>query len=144
MECWGKHGKITPVHTLLFFCTFTSLRKQPTFADATTGFPAKGRLRNERRNSILMTYHYPDLGSVSDWSYRVENLLQPIRGNTWIWVVTRHQHGISVLISQASFRWETSGGVAKCGPFSGATPSPIGRVSRREPSPTRHPEYEWT
>ena len=31
--------------------------------------PAKRRLRrNERRNSILMTCHYPDLGSASDWS----------------------------------------------------------------------------
>ena len=26
-------------------------------------FPAKWRLRNERRNSILMTCHYPDLGN---------------------------------------------------------------------------------
>ena len=39
------------------------LRKQATFRDDTTGFPAKWRLRNERRNSILMTRHYPDLGS---------------------------------------------------------------------------------
>ena len=39
------------------------LRKQPLFGDATTGFPTKLRLRNERRNSILMTRHYPDLGS---------------------------------------------------------------------------------
>ena len=44
-----------------------SLRKQPTLGDATTGFPAKWRLRNERRNSILMTRHYSDLGSASDW-----------------------------------------------------------------------------
>ena len=42
------------------------LRKQPTFLDATNGFPAKWRLRNERRNSILMTRRYPDLGSASD------------------------------------------------------------------------------
>ena len=35
-----------------------SPRKQPTFGDATTGFPAKWRLRNKRRNSILMTRHY--------------------------------------------------------------------------------------
>ena len=34
-----------------------SLRKQPTFSEATTGFPAKWRLRNELRNSILMTPH---------------------------------------------------------------------------------------
>ena len=45
----------------------TSRRKQPTFDDATTGFPAKWRLRNERRNSILITRHYPDLSSASDW-----------------------------------------------------------------------------
>ena len=45
-------------------------RKQPTFGDATTGFPAKWRLRNERTNSILMSRHYPDLGSASDRSCR--------------------------------------------------------------------------
>ena len=44
-------------------------RKQPTFRYATTGLAAKWRLRNERRNSILMTRHYPDLGSASDWSF---------------------------------------------------------------------------
>ena len=66
-----------------------SLRKQETFGDATIGFPAKWRLRNERRNSILMTRHYPDLGSASDWSCRVGNLIQPIRSSTQIWVVTR-------------------------------------------------------
>ena len=36
------------------------------FCNATNGFPAKWRLRNERRKSILMTCHYPDLGSASD------------------------------------------------------------------------------
>ena len=35
-----------------------SPRKQPTFGDATTGFPAKWRVRNERRNSILLKRHY--------------------------------------------------------------------------------------
>ena len=44
-----------------------SLKKQPTFRDAITGLPANWRLRNERRNSKLMTRHYPDLGSASDW-----------------------------------------------------------------------------
>ena len=37
-----------------------------------------------------------------------------------IWVVTRYQYGILVLVSQASFRRETSGGVAKCRLFSQA------------------------
>ena len=38
-----------------------SLRKQPAFRYVTTGFPGKWRLRNERKNSILMTGHYPEL-----------------------------------------------------------------------------------
>ena len=67
---------------------FASLKKQPTFGDATTGFPAKWRLRNKRRNSILITRHYSDLGSTSDWSCRVGNLIQLIRSTTQIWVVT--------------------------------------------------------
>ena len=52
-----------------FFCIWLpfSLRKQPTFGDATTDFPAKWGLWNERRNSILTTRHYLDLGGASDW-----------------------------------------------------------------------------
>ena len=58
-----------------------SMRKQPTFGDVTTGFPAKWRLRNGGRNSILITRHYPDLGSdassVLNFSYVIS------RGNQW-------------------------------------------------------------
>ena len=46
---------------------YHGLRKQPTSCEATTGLPVKWRLRNERRNSILMKRHNPDLGSASDW-----------------------------------------------------------------------------
>ena len=87
----------------LEFSLLCSLRKQPTFGDVTTGFPAKWRLRNERRNSILMTRHYSDQGSASDWSCCVGNLIQPIRSTTQIWVMTGHQFGISALVSQTSF-----------------------------------------
>ena len=65
-----------------------SLRKQLTFSDPTTGFLLKWRLRIECRNFILMTSHYPDQGTASDWSCRLWNLLQPIRSTTQIWVVT--------------------------------------------------------
>ena len=41
--------------------------------------------------------------SASDWSCCVGNLIQPIRSTTQIWVVMRHQYGISVLVSQTSF-----------------------------------------
>ena len=42
---------------------------------------------------------------------REGNLLQPIRSTTQIWVATRHQYGISAVISQTSFPGGTSGGV---------------------------------
>ena len=98
-------------HVILIWC---SLTKQPTFYAASTGFPAKWRLRNERRDSVLLTRYYPDLGSVSDRSWRVRNLPQPIRSTTQTWLVTHHQYGFSALVSQTSFREETSGDVAKC------------------------------
>ena len=69
---------------------------------------------------MLMTRHWPDLGSVSDWTCCEGNLLQPIRNTTQIWVVTRHQYGISALVSLTSFLGETDGGVAKCRLFSQA------------------------
>ena len=96
----------------LLFGLIGSLRKLSTFRHATTGFPVKWRLRNERRNSILITRHYPDLGSGSDWLCREGYLLQPIKSTTQIWVVTRHQYGISAVVPQTSFRVENSDGVA--------------------------------
>ena len=60
-----------------------------------------------------MTRHYPDLGRASDWLKQISHAARPIRSSTQIWVVTRHQYGISALVSQTSFRRETSGGVAK-------------------------------
>ena len=98
-----------------------NLRKKPTFGDATTGFPAKWRLRNEGRNSLLMTRHYPDLGSASDWLNQISHAARPVRSITQIWVVTRHQYGISALVSQTSFGGETSGSVTKCRLFSQAS-----------------------
>ena len=88
--------------------------KVPNFATPPT-VSREMTFENERRNSILMTGHYPDLGSASNWSGRVGNLIQPIR------VGTRHQCGISELVSLTSFRRERSGGVANCRLFSQAT-----------------------
>ena len=47
----------------------TSATKQPTFRNATSHsvFPPKCRLRNERRNFMLVTCHHPDLESASYW-----------------------------------------------------------------------------
>ena len=95
----------------------TSPRKQPKFRCATPGFPAKWRLRNERSNSIFMTRHYPDLVSASDWLKHICHAAQPIRRTTQNWLVTSHQYGISVLVSQTSFRGETSGSAVNVGFF---------------------------
>ena len=88
---------------------------------ATTVFPAKWRPRKERRNSILMTGHHPELGGASDWLNQISYAVLSIRSTTQIWVVTCHQYGISALISQKSFGGKTSGSVTKCRLFSQAT-----------------------
>ena len=80
-----------------------SLRKQQTLGDTITGFPANWRLRNERRNSILMTRHYPDLDSASDWLNQIFHEERPFSSSIQIWVVTRHQYGISTLVFRTSF-----------------------------------------
>ena len=70
-----------------------------------------------------MMCHYPELGSACVWSCHVGNLIQPIRSTTQIWVLMRHQYGISALVSQTSFGGETSGTVVaspKCRLFSQA------------------------
>ena len=67
-----------------------------------------------------MTRTYPDLSSASDWLNQISHDARPIRSITQIWVVTRHQYGISALVSQTSFGGETSGSVAKCQLFSKA------------------------
>ena len=91
-----------------------------TFGDATTAFSVKWRLRKERRNSILMTRQYPGMGSVSDWLKQISRAARTIRNTTHTWVLTRHQYGISALVSQTSFRGKTSGRVAECLLFSQA------------------------
>ena len=68
-----------------------------------------------------MTCHYPDLGSASDWLKCKGISLQPIRSTTYIWVETRHQYGISALIT--SFCEGSSGDLARPWLFSQAIQS---------------------
>ena len=58
-----------------------------------------------RRNSIPMTRHYRDL---IGWKFA---------STSHIWVMTRHQYGISALVSETSFHGETSGDDANVGIF---------------------------
>ena len=57
-----------------------------------------------------MTRHYRDLGSASDWLNQISHAARPTRNTTQIWEVTRHQYGISALVSQTSFGGETNVG----------------------------------
>ena len=93
------------------------LRKQPTFDEVTTWALAKRRLSNERRNSILVTRLYPDPGSASDW---LELSFNTMRSTTKIWVETRHQYGISALVTQTLFCESSSGDLVKRWLFSQA------------------------
>ena len=61
----------------------------------------------------MMNFHYPDLGSASDWLKQIFSH----RRTTQIRVVPRRQYRISARVSQTSLREETSGGLKKCGLF---------------------------
>ena len=68
----------------------------------------------------MMTCHYPDLGSASDWLNQISHAARPNRSTTQIWVVTCRQNGISALVSKTLYGGETIGRVAKCRLFSQA------------------------
>ena len=86
-----------------------------TYTIQTTTISWPSSLENSRH------FTKPPLGSASDWLRKISLTARPIRSATQIWVVTRHQYGISALVSQTPFGRETSGGVAKCQLFSQAT-----------------------
>ena len=65
--------------------------------------------------------HYPGLGIASDRLKWISLATRPIRSPTQIWVVTRHQYGISTVVAEMSFREETSGGITKWQLFSRAS-----------------------
>ena len=73
-----------------------NLREQPKIPRRHYWFP---RETTSEKRAQTITRHFRDLDSVSDWSSRVGNLLQPIRSTTQFWVVTYHQYGISAIDS---------------------------------------------
>ena len=68
-----------------------------------------------------MTRHYPDLSCAFDWLKQITLAARLIRSASQIWVLTRHQYGISELVSLTSFRGETNGDDAKCRLFTQAS-----------------------
>ena len=88
-------------------------------------FPAKWRLRNERRNSILMTRQYPDLGSVSDWLKRISRATRQIRSTSQIRVVMRHEYGILRSFLRRHFAGKTVVASRMSAVFSGYEPNSL-------------------
>ena len=79
----------------------------------------EGKLRHVVRIDVCRKRDSKSLqcvGSTSDWLNQISHATRPIRSTSQIWIVTRHQYGISALVSQTSFSGETSDGV-----FSGYT-----------------------
>ena len=68
-----------------------------------------------------MTSHYTELGSAFDWLKQVSVAARPIRSTNLIQAVIRYQNGISVLVSQTSFRGETGVGFVRFHRFSQAS-----------------------
>ena len=91
------------------------------FATPLTVSPRNWYLGNERINSVTLACHCQDLVTASDWLKQISISAQPIKITTQIWIVTRHQYGISALVPQTLFRGETSAYVAKSQLFSQAS-----------------------
>ena len=95
-------------------------RMEHAFRAGADGLLACESSRHLATLPLVSPPHYPDLGSVSDWLNQISQEARPIRSTTQIYVVTRHQYGISAFVSQTSFGGKTSGSVAKCRLFSQA------------------------
>ena len=104
-------------------CHPRSLRKQPTFCDTNTSFRTKWCLRGAGKNPywwhittqilvvLLIGWNKFSLDTTNQRHYPLPDAD----------LMMCHQYGISVVISQTSFRRETSGDILKCRPFSQGT-----------------------
>ena len=102
-----------------------------------TGFPAKWRLGNKRRNFISITCYYLNLCCTSDWLKHISLAARPIISTTHIWLVARYQYGISAFGPQTSFHGETSGVDGKGQLFSHATLTSVDDVTSLKPVSTK-------
>ena len=107
----------------LKFFTLLSYSCYTTFisVDHVWLFTLSGLLRLGKEQSSLRSGVWEPSAEIPYWG----------RDTTQIWVVMRRPYGISALVSQMSFRWETSGSVANCRLFSQA------KVKGEKLSPTQ-------
>ena len=147
MVCWyvcllWYVGKTLTAVVILFRCYFSSLTKTWTRKPEKTADIPRHHLWfpwEMTSGERLQKFHTDDVsqprsGSASDWSCRVGNLLRPIRSTTPMCAVTRHQYGITALVSQSQFCGATIGGVGKCRLFFQAVNKKASRPSSPVPS----------
>ena len=111
------HGNIESNKSVVFWSEFQNKIRGQIQIRRNSACNASGivkvLLRFTHRNSILMTCHYPDLGTVPDWMKQIFNQSEALPRSHW--------HLNSGLVSKKSFRREISDdGVSKCQLFSQA------------------------
>ena len=89
-----QHFQVKPDEWMMNDEWWCCLRERPIFWDALVSL-SEDRARKFHTDAVLLHRLW-----LCFWL--VENLLQPIRINTQIWVVTRHQYGIFALVPHAS------------------------------------------
>ena len=120
-KCCAAYTMDLPINPLKILSKKCYMKVKPS-SFMITSFHAKWHLseRNECRNSILMTCHYP---CHFCWRSRTGQSKFPLWHNpvksqkycvSQIMVVIRYHYDISGLVPQTSFCGETSGGIAKC------------------------------
>ena len=80
----NRHKLWHPLKCVLF-ALFLPEKKQPTPSMIS---PRGNDKRNELRNSTMITSHYPDPSSASDWLKQISHAAWPIRSATQNWVYT--------------------------------------------------------
>ena len=85
-----------------FFKVSAGLAWEPLVSPRNDVGGASGEIPSDTDDVSLPT----SVSFFSDWSCREGNLLQPIKSTAQIWIVTRHQYGISALIPQTLFAGE--------------------------------------
>ena len=57
-------------------------------------FPCEMTSKQASANPILMTCHYPNVGTAFDWLKQISLAARQIRSTTHIWVATRHHYRV--------------------------------------------------
>ena len=95
-----------------------NLRKQSRFRDASTGFPAKWRLRNELKKSILLRCHCLHMSNSSDLLKQISHTARPVTEKHYLDLGSGTSSVLNFCALSWSFHVQTSGSGTKFRLFS--------------------------